>query len=520
MSDRAPGGLESGAAWAGLVSNSHWNFAAFAIVVVVNFVTLPYVVHRLGMAQFGLAGIVLAVLAPLMFVGAVVAQACVREIAPMLEARHFGAARHVLSAALALCAGASVPVLLALGLAGPALIGRITGARDAVASADMGLVVVVAGFGWAMQQLFQVLQATIVSAQRFRALAGVNVVSALLSAACLLSVTWIVPTVLGFACGTTLGLALTLLLTIVQARRYAGALFPLAWPRLVEVRRILAFCRWQVPAHVSGALALQTDRYLLGATAALPVVGQFNVAMRLQEVVYMGVLKIGEVLFPHFSASAGSPAVQQAKLFLASSWIVNTIAAAALAPLIPLSAALIDAWVGPSALELGAPMLRTLVSAGIVGSGINVFTYFALGHGHTRRLGVMSLVHAATVVLSSAVLILGWGALAAGLGFLVANAVRLAWATWVTPALVGGRAGMVEVVQATLLPLASGLLVGWGWCLGWPLATDSWLVLALCYGAVASLVLLLALGLGAALPQSRTLVRGLLAGVQGHLSNR
>lgn len=504
-------------AWARLVSNSNWNFAAFAIVVLANFLTLPYVVHRLGMAQFGLGGLVLAMLAPMMFVGAVVGQACVRELAPMLAADRGAAARDVLASGLALCACACVLVLVAVGVAGPYLIRRLTG-WEAVASVDLPLIVWVAGLGWVAQQLFQVLQSAIVSSQQFRALALLNVVSALVSAFCLLAFTWFAPTVAGFIGATAAGFACTLLLTLWQARRHASALFPLARPQLADMRRILAFCRWQVPAQLAGAFSLQTDRYLLGATAPMSVVGQFNVATRLQEVVYMGVLKISEVLFPHFSAGAGKPEGAQAGLFLASSWIVNAIAAAALAPLIPLSGAIVRLWVGESAVELGAPMLRTLVTAGIVGSGVNVFTYFALGHGQTKRLGVMSLVHALAVVVASTALVLGWGALAAGAGFLVANVLRLAWATLVTPAMIGSRMAVTDAMQATLLPLVAGLVVGWGWQ---GLAeVDSWLAVAIDYVVIGCAVLASSVCISALFPVSRGLIRAAFKGLQGHFGRR
>ena len=98
MNHDAPGASVHRAAWARLVCNSNWNFAAFAIVVLANFLTLPYVVHRIGMAQFGLGGLILAMLAPFMFVGTVIGQACVREIAPMLAERRTEAARQTFDA--------------------------------------------------------------------------------------------------------------------------------------------------------------------------------------------------------------------------------------------------------------------------------------------------------------------------------------------------------------------------------------------------------------------------------------
>ena len=516
MSGDAPGAPEHRAAWARLIGNSNWNFAAFTVAVLSNFLTLPYVVHRIGIAQFGLGGLILAMLAPFMFVGTVIGQACVREIAPMLAERRTEAARQTFSSALALCLCGCAAVLLVFGIGGSYLVQRFIGATTE-ASQSLQVACLVATVGWAAQQILQVFQSTIVSAQQFRALATLNVVAVVASSLCLLAATWIDPTLFGFLSGTAAGFMVTLLLTFGQARRHAGAMFPLTRPRIADLQRIMAFCRWQVPAQLAGSVALQTDRYLLGATATMSVVGQFNVAIRLQEVVYMGVLKISEVLFPHFSAAAEKPLEQQVPVFMTSSWLVNMVAAAALAPLIPLSASLVTLWVGAEAAEVGAPMLRTLVTSGILGSGLNVFSYFAMGTGHSKRLGVMALAHSAVVALCSVVLILTWGPLVAGAGFLIANVLRLMWATAVTPSMIGNRLHIHEVAQATLPPLAAGLLIGW--CL-WPVSAGSWLELAINYAWIAAAVLPASLALSAIFPAARALMLGIYAGARDHFLKR
>ncbi len=516
MSDRVPSAHEHRIIWSKLVTNSNWNFIAFVLVVAVNFLTLPIVVYRLGMAQFGLGGLVLAMLAPLMFVGVTIGQACVRELAPMLAEHSVEAARQMFSSALALCLCGCTIVFIVFGVGGSYLtqyfIGSVTGPPLHLQAACL-----TATLGWIAQQLLQVFQATITSTQKFRILAALNVVSAIASSSCLLVATWISPTVLGFLSGTALGFIITLLFTFLQSRRHAGVVFPLMRPKLADIQRILAFCRWQAPAQIAGGFALQADRYLLGAMASMSVLGQFNIAARLQEVVYMGVLKISEVLFPHFSASVDNPLEQQVSVFMVSSWLVNTVAAAALAPLIALSTAVITLWVDAEAAQNGAPILRTLVTAGIVGSGMNVLTYFAMSRGHTRQLGVMALAHSIAVGVCSTALILGLGPLAAGAGFLVANVLRLIWATVITPSIIGKRMPVSEVAQSTLPPLAAGLLVGW---FIWPISAASWLAVSANYAWIGIAVFIASLTLSFLFAMPRTLMLSIYAGVRNNYSKR
>lgn len=114
-------------------------------------------------------------------------------------------------------------------------------------------------------------------------------------------------------------------------------MFPLRRFGRRELRSIAEFGKWQGGAHFVGAVGNQVDRYVLGVFAPLSVVGQYNVAMRLQEVVHMGLLKATEVLFPHFTVTASDPVERRASFFIQASWILNVLGVAALAPLIPLA---------------------------------------------------------------------------------------------------------------------------------------------------------------------------------------
>jgi hypothetical protein len=47
-----------------VLGNSAWNAVAFAVAVALNLLVLPFVVFRLGVAAFGVAGLVTACVAP------------------------------------------------------------------------------------------------------------------------------------------------------------------------------------------------------------------------------------------------------------------------------------------------------------------------------------------------------------------------------------------------------------------------------------------------------------------------
>ena len=64
-----------------LLGNSAWNAIAFVVAVALNLVVLPFVVFRLGVAAFGVAGLVTACVAPALAFSNALALSATRELA-------------------------------------------------------------------------------------------------------------------------------------------------------------------------------------------------------------------------------------------------------------------------------------------------------------------------------------------------------------------------------------------------------------------------------------------------------
>ena len=103
---------------------------------------------------------------------------------------------------------------------------------------------------------------------------------------------------------------------------------------------------WQFAAQCGGLIAGQADRYLLGAFLAPQFVGYYTIAQRLEEAMYIGILKIGEILFPFFSSLQKESSDRVADLLFRSSWVLNVLAATVLGALIPVAGPLLYAWTG------------------------------------------------------------------------------------------------------------------------------------------------------------------------------
>lgn len=185
--------------------------------------------------------------------------------------------------------------------------------------------------GWLAQQIVVVLQAIMVSQQDFRRAAALNAISAVATLVATLVVTASAPNAAGYLWSLAAGFWITAACWVIALRR---DLARAPGPGLgAEIRALLHFTRWQVVTQLAGTLSNQIDRYMLGATTTNSVVSSYNVAKRLQESASIGVLKVGEVLFPRFGALSNAPIGEHAPLYLRATWALTMFSAAVLAPI-------------------------------------------------------------------------------------------------------------------------------------------------------------------------------------------
>lgn len=470
-----------------LVSSSRWNFIAFAIAVAANFVVIPLVIASIGLDAFGAAGLVLAVYAPFTLVGTVIGQALVKELAPRLANGDKDGCIRFASAALVLSGVCATAVVFLLYLVGNEIL--LLMVKD---KANWSWPIFVFGLGWMAQQACILIQATIAATQNFGRLAIAGSISAVLSAAAVVISSNMMPNALGFLIGTSVGYGITLLVHSISLWRNLGWLIEFRKWHPDNLSELMLFAKWQGAAHFAGAIGNQVDRYALGVLAPLQVVGQYNVAMRLQEVVHMGVLKISEVLFPHFSVTADDPLDKQAHFFVRSNWLNNLVAVIALAPLIPLAESIITLWVNASAAEIAAPILRTLAFAGVIGAGSSVYTYQAMAKGKSSRLARINATHASLLVTLTITFIWFVGPLAAGAGCLFANIFRLIIVTRFSKSDFSPVLSMSAILVYAMPPLLGGLALAWllleiqpHWGSTWPELMINYVLIAATIAAAA-----------------------------------
>lgn len=471
----------------GLISNSRWNLVAFGLGLVAQFITIPFIVGWIGMDAFGVAAVVLAICAPMSLIGTVLGQALIREVASRAsENGHEVCTPAFTTAALRWCLLACAAGWLTLVLVGPFAATPLISLADN--ARDLWPALLIGASGSVAQQVALLLQSVSAAHQDYRSIAKMTLLTAMMSAALTLGVTWAMPNALGFLLGVAGGFGLAMAAWLCRWWSTISWRGVFSARATAQGKALLQFGKWQGIAQLAGVLGNQIDRYALGAMTPVSVVGQYTVANRLQEAAYIGVIKAGEVLFPRFGAMAHQHPADRLAFFQLASWAVGTLSAALLVPLAILSTSALFLWVGPEAARGADQMLFVLVLGGVIGSASNVFTYCAMGIGRNAAVAGVSVVFSVLTVFMTIALIALMGPAAAGVGLLLASAVRVVLSMVLTRRLFFQDLGWGALFVSTALPVLVGVGVAW---VGKDLAAPpvgGWLALVVNYAAWSAVV--------------------------------
>jgi O-antigen/teichoic acid export membrane protein len=440
-----------------LLGNSAWNAAAFLIGAGLNLLILPFVVFRLGIAAFGVAGLVTACVAPALAFSNSLALSTARELAQRLAPDEREDARRLFATALLLAGGIGGVIATILCLAGPPL-AHIAFNLNGKAADDLRLAFVFGAGGWLCQCLSAVFLALFTARQDYRRISSINMLSATISAAATVALIPLWPQASTFLGCQALGFATGLLAAFALSRRLVGGW--LARPALHQgpLGDLVNLGAWQLVAQSGGLIAGQADRYLLGALLQPQYVGFYTIAQRLEEAVYIGILKIGEILFPFFSTLQKESSDRKADLLLRSSWILNVLAASVLGALIPVAGPLLHLWTGAEVAAEAQRVLVVLSIAGMLGCSANVFAFYLLASGRSRSNALISLVTAVFTLATSVVALPYFGWQAAGLSACVGMIAQMVTTITLLRQSFNLTGMWSRVAHFVLLPLGMGIV--------------------------------------------------------------
>lgn len=505
-----------------LLGNSTWNASSFLVGVALNLLVLPFVLYRLGANAFGIASLVTACTAPALAFSNALALSTTRELATRLAIEDRQEAKQMFATALFVAIGAGLAIAVVLGLLVPPLAVRVFHLEGS--GVDLTLAFLLGAGGWFCQCLSLVFVALFTARQDFSRVATTGVTSVVMATIAIVVLVPLWPTVSTYLGCQALGLAAGLIASCMMSLRLAPGW--IAGPKLHRPSwsALFSFGRWQFAAQALAVIATQVDRYLLGMFLAPNFVGYYTIAQRLEEAIYIGILKVGEILFPFFTLLRKDASGRIADLLFRSSWVLNVLGATALGALIPIAGIMLRAWAGSDVASETEQLLVVLSVAGILGCASNVFAYYLLAEGRSRASASIAIATSAATVLASAVALplLGWKAAgwSAGAGML-AQFLIVVWLLRKTFDVddMGARVtyfvlqplGTGIVAALVLRLLVAGILVN---------APAQWWLVGIAYALVAAVILAVIVAVAAVGPHRRTCMHDLLAIVRLVLPRR
>jgi len=436
-----------------LLTNSAFNASAFVVAAALNILVIPFVIRQLGLSTFGVAGLVTACIAPAMIFSAPLGLSAARAFAMRLDPDRQGDARRYFASALFLALTVGGTIAIVLGLGGPKL------ARTAfnLQQGDLDAAFAFAAFGWLCQCFSAVLLSLLTARQDYGSIASLNVGGTVVATAATFVLVPLLPEASTWLACQALG-AMTVLAgaSVLSLRLCKGWLSAPAFHR-TEARDLARFGSWQLVAQGGGLIAAQADRYLLGALLPPEFVGFYVVAQRLEEAIYIGVLKVGEILFPFFSTLQAEARDRRVDLLLRASWMLNLLAACALGAIIPAAGPVLYLWTGPRVASEAELTLVMLSVAGILGCGVNALMFYLLAEGRSRANATIAFVTAVVTLATSALVLPAFGWQAAGWSACAGMLAQIVTVFALLGRTFDRAAGWPRIFHFVLQPLLTGI---------------------------------------------------------------
>ncbi len=469
-------------------SNSIWNAAAFALSLLVTFVTTPLYLHRLGESSYGILILITSILTPLGLLDFGIGPATIKYVAESESTgNRLQSANYVRSTLLfnVLVGVAGAILLVALARVLTQSVFRIPAGDQQMAQVALYWV----ALRWLAMQVSNTFSGVPIALRRYK--------------------TYAIGTTLGNASINVIGLVALYaggnLATVTQVQAWttiaATGMWALMSRRLLpkikiwphwhpaSFLRTFSFGVWQMASNVGALFAHETERALLGILISTAAVGFYNVAWSVHVAVFSLVTALGQVLFPTFSHLQGLGRHEQSsRIIVQAAWSLGILSAGLYVPLFVFAQDLLTLWVGPAVAVPAHGVLQVLALAGLVASLFIVPNFYLMGIGMTKWLAWLAFLQGAITLLVSLLLIpsLGlngaaWGVLASTLSHLVF--IFLTWRNFLRE----------WIREQEFFSIFAGILVisvGTGLILSvvrqtinW---TPTWLTLVIAYGLCAS----------------------------------
>ena len=455
-----------------LARNAGFNLFGAAVPALLNIVTLPYILGKLGAADFGLLMLVTAIVGYFALLDISVTAGSTKFVAQYNATGEMAQVHATASFGLVVyaCIG-TVGMLGLLVFAQPLVTHVFSVPVDRVPTAV--LAVQIASLGFLVGQVQAYLQSLPGALMRYdlsgRIEAAFGTVVPLLTVAVLALGQGLVAVV---ALRVAMSLVQTLVLCLLLRRLLPAWQF--AWPEPALRRQLLGFSAYSFLSRVAALTYAHADRLLIGARVGVEALSHYAVPTTLANRVMSLVFRLSGVMFPHASAlaAAGRTEDLHRHYLLASRYLFFLNGAIALT-LATLAGPILATWLNADFAAKGTAVMVMISLTLWLDSLTNLPSLLSDGLGHPRVTGLFAVARAALGMVLIVIGIGQAGIVGAAAGHLIASLVMSClFLAWVHGRTVPVALGLLlhEAYAApllALLPVAGFMLWAGPWISGW-----------------------------------------------------
>jgi O-antigen/teichoic acid export membrane protein len=407
------------------LSNSLYGAAEYVALPLILLLATPFLLHRLGLAQFGLWMLASAAVTSSSLISAGFGDAAIKYAAAYRGDGDRQRVQHTLRV--------NLTINLALGTLLAILLwwGSPYAARSMfkIDSSLQGSAVTAFRIGSAilLVRCFEsVLTGALRAHERYGPAAQINVLSraAVILAACVLASRGhgIVAIMIATLCGVTAS-ALSQMLAV---HGLLGSLWLLPSFDRAAMSEVFSYGCFSWVQAVSGCIFNQADRLLIGALIGAASVGYYSVCVQAAQPIH-GLIAAGlHFLFPHLSARLAKAPASELRRVVLSAFHLNAVAAAVLCiPLVFFSKTILRLWMGAPFASQAWPLL-SIIAVGFGLLALNVTGHYTLlALAQVRLVAMLNLAGGAAMLLVMFLLIPRFGLTGAAIGRLVYGPITL-----------------------------------------------------------------------------------------------
>ncbi len=444
-----------------IAANSAWTVAGDLAPMLLAFVAIPVVIHRLGVAEFGVLSVCWAVVGYMALFDLGLSRALTKLVADKLAMALREEIPSLFLTCLLLTAGFGVLGGVALGIAAPQLV-RVLNIPQSLNAVTL-VVFQILSLTVPLVILNSALQGFLAAYQRFDLITAVRVPA---SAAVFLCPLVVLP----FSRSLVLIVALMLVTRAMATLAYLLLCLRVC-PRLLHepriarrhLRPLISFGGWVAVTNFLGPLMLYGDRFLVSALLSISALAYYVTPYEAVTKLLLIPSAIARAFYPAFAeAFSRSPARAMQLLGRGTNLILMIIAPAVVVAAI-LGPAALGLWLGPSFAARSASVLRWL-AIGVLFNATACLPYMLIQAAHRPDLVAKLNAIEFPIFIGIEILLIRWRGIE---GAAIAWSVRLAleavayWimTLWMLPESSSIAMRTAAGVAATVVPVAVGVFL-------------------------------------------------------------